>query len=344
MAIISSKYSIMIQRAGVSLAVCLSTFLISGCGSEFGILLDKDQLFNVSISSMVPSTVYWSEKAGYIKKASSSGFGETTLHTTPETPLDIALHLPGHKIYWTSVLSGVSSIYYSNLDGTGSNQFASYLQAANDLALSEIAIDSDNAMIYYNIYQNASGHNDIWRVPLSSVDPSSDQVKWENDLFRRYTFCIALDTVNREIYITANTYWDIGTILGSDDDGSMYIADMDTQNSYSFQFGSAGPGATSVPLRGIAVDASGGYVYYVNNAWYAFTISRRDLALENEVVWITADGFDIQKLALDLDKRKIYWTSRDPNRIYRANIDQPESGIELFRQLSSEPTGIAVSY
>ncbi len=71
-------------------------------------------------------------------------------------------------------------------------------------------------------------------------------------------------------------------------------------------------------------------------------IIRANLDFSGREDWITADGFGIEKLALDLHNRKVYWTSPGLSRIYRADMDVPESGIELFYQGSSRINGIVI--
>jgi len=58
--------------------------------------------------------------------------------------------------------------------------------------------------------------------------------------------------------------------------------------------------------------------------------------------WIPAQANGIRKIALDLTARKIYWTTDTGNYIYRADLDSPNSNIELFLSLDSKPNGIAI--
>ncbi len=343
--IVPSGLARLLRRIFPALPACLAVFFFSGCGSEFEVLLDKDQSLPAVIISAVygpaPSTVYWSEQTGSIRKAPSRGAGDITLLSTTGTPVDIALDLPGQRIYWAEADDGFATINNSRLDGTEPAVFAFDVPAAGDHGFYEIAIDPAAAIIYYSRYQSITGHNDIWRSPLSGFS----QEKWINELSYPYTYSMALDTVNRKIYVSANTYWDMTTAYGSGQAGGLYIAELDTMNTYlPYQVTASGPAAPSVPIRDIAVDGAGGRLYYASNTAAGLFIIRAGLLFEDPAVWITAGGFDIQKLALDLTERKIYWTSYSPNGIYRADIEQPETGIEMFRSLSGRPTGIAVSH
>lgn len=297
----------------------------------------------ITITYTDVNTIYWSELTGGIKAIYSNKTGENTVLTATGDPLDIALYEPGSQIYWAEDTGTDFRIRYANLDGTGETSFLSSYSASIYHGPTEIEIDQVDGYIYWNAYQFfSSTHNDIWRSSL--VSPLAQ--KWENELPYNYTFSIALDTVNRMIYFNANDYWDIGNPAGSGKNGEMHSGPLDTPDAHSYKLWGTGIDPSSVSLRGTAVDTAGGHVYYVNRAWDTLTIRRRNLSLSDlsETMWITAAGFDIQKLALDLEERKIYWTSRSPNRIYRADLDQAETGIEVFRELSVVPTGIAISY
>jgi hypothetical protein len=102
-----------------------------------------------------------------------------------------------------------------------------------------------------------------------------------------------------------------------------------------------GPSLDSTPVKGIASDGSG-YVYYVTNTAAGKSIRRADLSFSNDTVWIDENVLDIGKLALDHGRRKIYWTSASDNKIYRADMDKPNSNVEIFIDLSGTPTGIAL--
>lgn len=318
--------------------IIISCFIMcmAGCGSEFNVLFDDDG----PDGQGVRYRVYWSEKSGSIKRATTDGSFEEEIFTASGTPLDIDLYMPGQRIYWTEATGSDFAIMYAGLDGSGPGTF--YTSSLPGLGPSAIAIDTDNAIIYWNKYHSTPVVNDIWRSSIaSSVSPE----KWMNDLPAPdyYIFSIGLDSDNRKIYITSNSYWDIDNLLGSGASGGMYLGEMDMADTYAEQFSATGAGDPSVPLRGIAVDAASGYVYFVNSETAPAVIRRSDLTFGSVVDWITADGFGIHKLALDARENKIYWTSPVDNSIYRADTGASESGIELFLLGDASPTGIAIA-
>ena len=224
----------------------------------------------------------------------------------------------------------------AGIDGTG-EAFLFQYSTSPDHGPTAIAIDPGNAILYWNQYQNTSGHNDIWRSALGTFSA----VKWEHTLTNPYTYIICLDTINRNIYFAANTYWDISTVFGSGNAGNLYSGPLDTANAYSSGPAGTGLANPSVALRGIAVDGTGGHMYYVSNNGTNLSIVKADLSLANPNDWVISTGFEIKKLALDLKGRKIYWTTN--NSIYRADLDTQNSNIEQFLPLADTPTGIAIA-
>ena len=315
----------------------------AGCGSEFGVLLDDDAfLMHNRGNDGDELRIIWTEDTGAIRITNSSRTIENTILITAGTPLDIDLHVPEQKIYWTEDTLVDYQIKYVNIDGTEPAVFLDEDTYAPDHGPTEIAIDSSEGVLYWNSYDSLSGHNNIFRSPLVLSSP----IEWvvdNNDIDENYTFDIDLDTINRKIYFSANTYWNITTEIGSGQTGHIYIADMNSANLDKMVDPEAtGPTVPSMPLRGITVDGTGGHVFYVIKESENAIIKRSDLLFDDSEDWITADGFDIHKLALDLQEQKIYWTSPSNNRIYRADLDQPESGVEMFLELTGAPTGIVI--
>lgn len=308
-------------------------FFLCYCGSEFEILLDSN------IADIQPR-VFWTEMDGGIRQISTGGTGRKTVLTLPDPPLDIALYMPGRKMYWTtfSSNSGAYQIRSAGIDGSGEQLF--YTSAVSDHGPTAITIDSENAVIYWN-QRSASLSNDIWRSELSI----SAKEKWINSINKPYTYSICLDAINRKIYFTANYYWFIDSEFGSGNQGHIYIYELDTSNTIIYEIPvGTGPSANSIPFMGIAVDGIRGNTYYVSNTTTSLCIMKADLSLQGPVEWILSSGFGIQKLALDLKERKIYWTSDTDNSIYRADIDTQNSRVQKFIQAGSRPTGIAIVY
>ena len=286
--------------------------------------------------------IYWTESTGAIKKMTSTQEGESTLVTVTGVPLDIALDSPGNMMYWTEDEGGTFEINRAAVDGTGETVFGSYPSAAYHGPV-EIAVDQDNDMIYWSRYQTGPLENKICASPLSSFT----NVNCSNALAYPYTFSIALDPGNARIYFSVNKYWDVGTPAGSGRDGGMYrssstIGDI---TAYLSSYFTSGPvDMDSAPLRDIAVDGAGGYAYFVLYADEATgpQIMRSGLDFSSPQALVTASGFGIQKLALDISGGKIYWTSPVDSSIYRADIDDGNE-VEVFAALTGAPTGIAIS-
>ena len=104
----------------------------------------------------------------------------------------------------------------------------------------------------------------------------------------------------------------------------------------------------SMPVGGIAVDTTGEHVYFVANNGTSLCIRRTTsltLSANAHDVWINSGGsFGIQKIVLDLNNRKIYWTSDTNNTIYRANLDDAvPTAVPFLTGLGSKPTGIAIT-
>jgi len=289
--------------------------------------------------------IYWTESTGTIKRMTSTQEGESTLVTVAGVPLDIALDSPGNMMYWTEETEdtgGAFEINRSALDGAGETVFGSYPSDAYHGPV-EIAVVQDNDMIYWSRYQTGPLINRICASPVSSFINDN----CSNALAYPYTFSIALDPDNARIYFSVNKYWDVGTPVGDGRDGGMYrssstIGDI---TAYLSSYFTSGPvDMDSAPLRDIAVDSAGGYAYFVlyTDEATGQQIMRSGLDFGSPQPLVTASGFGIQKLALDISGGKIYWTSPSDNSIYRADIDDGNE-VEVFAALTGAPTGIAIS-
>jgi hypothetical protein len=296
---------------------------------------------SVTVVATDSTWIYWTESTGAIKRMTSEKEGESTLVAVAGVPLDIALDSPGTMMYWTEDRGGTFQINRAALDGSGGETFGSYSSSAYH-GPTEIAVDAANDQIYWNKYLITSARNTICTCSTGSF--SGDTCS--NQLAYPYTFGIALDPGNERIYFTANKYWDVGTPVGSGRAGAMYrssstIGDI---TMYLDSYFTSGPvDMNSAPLRDIAVDSAGNYVYFVRYTYDSTfpQIVRSGLNFGSPQPLVTASGFEIQKLALVVSGGKIYWTSPSDSRIYRADIDDG-SGIEVFAELTETPTGIAV--
>ena len=308
------------------------------CGSEFETLLD-------SRDERLPAGVYWVESEGTVNYINFDRTGRKTIYTSLNpTPFYVDIDVYGNKVYWTAVSGTSYQIKTVKLDGTSKEDLYSYPVSSGFGPLS-IAIDEVNSSILWSYYQNASLHHDIWKAEIFS-EPWVP-VKWVPTINHYCMYSICVDSINRKIYYTSNTYYEIAAFdRGSGNSGSVYIGPLDAAASnYEQKISDVGPAGNSTPFKGIAVDGAGGYVYYVFiNASSAINIMRANLSLSSFVSWITAGSYNIEKIALDLKHRKIYWTSNylSQYRIYRADLDVSNSNVEIFLTLDNPPTGIAI--
>jgi len=304
-------------------SILVIIIFFTGCGSEFEILLHEK------------GVIYWTETSGAVKRIYTDLSGKKTIMTLSSTPLDIEIF--DNKIYLSEYSGSGYNIKRFRPDGSG--EITLYNTSSPVSGPFSLAIDRSDQLIFWNEYHT---HNDIWNSVMSSNVMAP--VKWINTITYPYTYAICIDSINRKIYFTANTYYDNGIALGNGNTGGIYLYELDSMNTYNFDISDSGPGVNMVPFKDIAVDVEKDFVFYVlNTNVVSLCIRRRDLALQNPVVWVPANGFDIDKIALDMKDRKIYWTSKSDNSIYRADLDYADSNVEKFIQLDSIPTGIAIS-
>ncbi|HPS87047.1 MAG TPA: hypothetical protein PLY36_09900 [Spirochaetota bacterium] len=318
------------------------SIFVTGCGSEFKTLFDDTD-------DNLTAGIYWVESEGTVNYINFDGTGRKTIYTSGSSaPFYVDVDLYDDKVYWTDLGYIGPVLYYQikrvGFDGIGREVMYSYLESSGFGPLS-LAIDKSESSILWGYFQNASVHHDIWKAEISS-DPWIP-VKWVPQINHYCMYSMCVDSINRKIYYTANTYYEIaGFNHGSGNNGSVYIGPLDAAASnYDQRISDVGPAGVSTPFRGIAVDGAGGYVYYVFiNSSSSLNIMRADLALSSFAPWVTAGSFNIEKIALDLKNRKIYWTSNYSSqyRIYRADLDTSNSNVEVFLTLDNPPTGIAI--
>jgi hypothetical protein len=310
--------------------ILFSSILLSGCGSEFEILLDKNG---------IPPVIYWSELSGTINSINPDRSMEKTIITTSDTPLDVDVDTSNNKIYWAEFTGSVYRIKSAGIDGSGET----VIYTSTETGPTSIAIDRSNSKIFWNEYNTTNSHNNIYNSSISSGSLSSNL--FINNIGVDYTYSICIDSRYRKIYFSANSYYDNGTTLGSNNTGGRYKYELDIVNTSLQNVSGVGASTPSVPFKGFAVDEDEGYVYYsLHSNDVPLCVRKRDLMLNNPETWIPASGFDIQKIALDLKHRKIYWTSESDNRIYRADLDLQNSNVEVFLDLASKPTGISIPH
>jgi len=314
------------------LSLLLKIFIVSlplySCGGEFETLFDG------------PSLIYWSEENGSVNRIYSDGTGRKRIISSDHISLDIAVERSGRYIF--RAVEDSSGNYHIRRTGTeGSGNIFVY-SPNTDFGPSALSFDKSGRELFWNEYRDVPGLlNNVWKSDSDLILLS--ELRWASDVVYNHIYSICVDTINRKIYFSSNSYYDIGTPSGSGNSGSLFMRELDLNtNSNLADLSGSGPGGDSIPFKGIAVDGRGGYVYYVKHTSGSPAIMRSDLNLANSEEWIAADGFDISKIALDLNSRKIYWISASDKRIYRGDMDYPDSGVEVFLNTVGIPTGIAL--
>ncbi|MBN2402395.1 MAG: hypothetical protein JXN64_08335, partial [Spirochaetes bacterium] len=296
--------------------------------------------YTVTVTDDEAGTIYWTEVGGAIKNIHNDGTGEVTLLTVTGTPLDIALDISGNQMYWTEYTGTAYQIRRAGIDGSNPALFAEYSSSGgNRFGPTAIAIDSGTSRIYWNHSQLSAGQEYLYYSSLNSYSA----VQWTSSVPNSYVHSLCVDTTRRGFYFNANTYWNISFASGSGRTGAAcYSSTLDILNSHSTPINETELSPSSTRLRGIAV--GGDYIYYVynNSGGLRIVRARYDFQETNDP-WITAGTFGIQKIALDLNNNKIYWTSDTNNSIYRADLGTANSNIVQFRQLSNKPTSIAIT-
>jgi uncharacterized protein YjdB len=302
-----------------------------------------DGNFPASCAVTVANAIFWTETDKTINKIYTNNSGEAILLTVSGTPLDIALDTSasGKKMYWAEYSGSSYQIKRAGFDGTGSSNFSSAYSSSTYFGPTAIAIDKTNSKIYWNQFQSSNA------VLYSSLTTFVEHTV-RNGISPNYTHSLCIDAIHNNFYMTTDSYWNLGFTTGSGNSGSACYGGT-SGSTYNIPINLTGASSPSMAARGIAVDANGSYVYYVDNSGtYPRIMKSTDLTMNpsTPTVWITNSGGSyggIQKIALDLNNRKIYWISDTNNRIYRADLDTANSNIELFLQLGSKPTGIAVT-
>jgi len=336
---------------GFILVIILSLSAVSaaGCGSEFETLFDKPVINTADNPGTGTGTtvLYWTENNGTINRINIDGTGRKTIITSSYIPRDIAIDTSAGRIFWAEFTGSEYQIRRVGFDGSSPwSVYSISISQTLDCGPVSIAIDNTGGNIFWSVYSSSSGKNNIWFSAINTDTLTG--TKWSNELACAYTYSICIDSIHGKFYFTDNSYYDIGATIGSGNAGDVYIGELGMAKMEQQKTSLTGPSDPSVPFKGIAVDGNGGHVYYVNNVVHGTwpkNITRTDLSLQNDNngnPWIYQGVADIQKLALDLTNRKIYWTSETDNKIYRADLDLADSNVEVFLNLDYTPTGIAI--
>jgi DNA-binding beta-propeller fold protein YncE len=231
--------------------------------------------------------IYWTDVTlGSIRRSDLDGKNFETVISGITDPGGIAVDTEAGKVYWTDLTDGV--IRRANLDGTGGETIISGQLTPNYLALHIQA-----GQIYWTDYSSEAG------LQRANLDGTGVETIIEGP----FLWGVALDIGASKIYI----------VSGSSGQGGIGRCDLDGTNRESLVWISIGwP-------RGIAVDPSGGKIYWADRIG---SVDRADLDGSNEETIVqTYAGDDCHGVALDTASGKVYWTQQWGNLIGRANLD-----------------------
>ncbi len=291
------------------------------------------------------SSIYWTDFSGRISVIKSDLTAQTVLAERGNMVLDMDIDTVNRHIYWIEMVDtdaddALYSILRSAYDGSGAVSLYSQSSESNNSGPTAIAVDGTAGFLYWNEFNNTASLNTIQRAQISG-DVLSPSLLF-NNLPYYYTYSICADKSGGTLYFSINWYYANGLSLGGGNQGALYSGMSGSVNSHSVLSEGTGPtGVNAVPYRDIAVDPQGGYVYYVMEDASKSYIYRTPYDFSSKEVHVEAEPeFNINKIAIDTDERKIYWTS--DKAIYRAELDSQNSGVELFVETDSVVTGISV--
>ncbi|MCY3778511.1 MAG: DUF5050 domain-containing protein [Candidatus Aminicenantes bacterium] len=272
--------------------------------------------------------VYWTGLEKGIHRSSLDGTNHEQL-VKPEWsyPGDIALDVPGDKIYWTD--RRVSGIYRSGLNGTnveilvGDRWIESPLGDGRiDLGeewglwdpvwllqyrswTTSIDLDITGNKMYWTQVFDAGDY--LWGiVARANLDGSNYEYLVEGSLVPEG---IALDMLRGKMYWT--------------DEGRIFRADLNGKNMEWDYFPTEGS-----DRKDIALDIEGRMIYWTNPR--TKTINKAGLDGTNiEKILTVSDGYP-EEIILDLNRGKMYWSNPGTKRVQRADLDG-KNVEDLFR-------------
>jgi len=219
-------------------------------------------------------------------------------------PQDLALDLFSGKIYWTDDLD--NRIRRANLDGSLIEDLVTGIEGPKGIAL-----DVFSGKMYW-----ADNFTD--RIMRANLDGSSQEVIFAYASGDHALGGVALDLVSTKIYWADNSTGVSGKILRRDVDGS-----------------GAAETVISSTLHGpdwIDIDFQTGDLFWSSEV--------TNTILRNNDVVVTGIN-NVGGIALDVDGRKIYWSSLSGNKIERGGMDG-SLREDVFTGLG-DPQGIALA-
>lgn len=276
----------------------------TGCGSEFGTLLDDYK-----------NKVYWCEYGdqpgkGAIKFADLNGKNKYTIVSGLDNVTDLAIDIESEKVFWVqNYPSKGDLIAWSKLDGTGRG---SYDTGSITNGPYGIALDTKSAKVYWTDTEARTIFQADYNV--SGATPwvtAAGTEAWD----------IEIDSDANYIYFSLNA----GTSI-------IRVPLNSTSASPTSFIGRLNP------INGIAIDKKNNKIYWVETG----NIIRANLSDGTNIESVYTGG-SAYEIALDVKNNRVYFTTKTVGTIYYKDIDIGSTATaEVFLDGLDNPYGIVV--
>lgn len=283
----------------------------------------------------VSQQLYWSGNiwdGNEIGRVNLDGSGQHGRHILvadgPTDPTGVELDTIRDKVYWSSL----STLYRSNLDGTG-------VEWLGGMLAYDFALDLERGKLYSTGYlgnpldcwiirRNFDGSEVEYLLAIGDVrpqgitiDPVAEKIYWAETGSARRIRRANMDGSGVETVVGGLeaphgvvvdngagflywTDWAAHKIQRSRLDGSDVVTLVDTGNLYP---------------RFLVVDAAAGFLYWtgdgVGQIWYA------PLAGGTPAMLVPGEGVSSRGLALDLENGRLFWSEATTRRVLRVDLD-----------------------
>lgn len=329
--------------------VCLA-LCCAACGSDFDLLLQSDEAAEDdnkpgdpldpddphNPNAQGPSVLFWAEDdtSVYSIPADKSD-SKRKLAAASAVPYDIMIDAAEGYIFW-SVMEGNWAYIYSLPLTNGSATSGKFL-SSNKNNITAMCFEPLSKTAYWSKHKQANSSNGIFKSPLPAL--SETDVNTNVDSYT-YTNAICMDAPINRLFLCVNDSYGAG--LGSGKGGQIVIVNSDDGTSSTPLYDEAGSDGEPA-FSGIALDKRQGFVYYAHNLSPAADVIYKTIDSSwSPESWLVADGFGIDKLAIDNKEQIIYWSDRSTKRIYRAPLSDPDD-VEVFLQLDHSPSAMVIA-
>ena len=249
---------------------------------------------NAGAESITPVTATVAVAANPVVNDQSFSVDENALSGTPVGTLAATACDPAHnysKLYWVDV--DTDELRRIELDGTLNQTLADQADITAATGPRSVTVDDVNGHVYWT----NNNSSEIWRANLDGSSAAPVLTGLVSPIG------IAVDPFGKKIYwfdAAANELW------RADIDGSNAAALITTDISNP---------------KALAIDASGGKLYWTNNGSSPGLgeIKRADLDGSN-IETVTSGLDNPHSIALDTVRGKIYWAETDLQEIHRADM------------------------